>query len=78
MDELLDPRQVVLSKLLDVVVTGPIDIVRWVLVLGGLVKFLRVVERHYLIALAMDNIYRTLDVGHAVYVRKVVDRQAPA
>jgi len=75
---LLDARQVVLSEFLDIVVACPIYIVGRVLVLGGAMELLSVVERNYFVTLTVDDIDRTVYIAHAVDVRELVEWEGPA
>jgi len=74
-DELIDAREVLIAtELLDVVVSGAIDVVGRVLVLSGLIKLLCVVEWNNLVASAVYNVDWTLNVWHAVDIRELIDR----
>ncbi len=66
--------QVVKRKLFDVVVASTIDIVRRVLVFALLVHLFSVVEGHNFVSATVDYVDRTVDVGDAVDVRKLVER----
>ena len=74
LDKLVDALAVIRRKLLNVVVAGPIDIVWRVLVPCLPVQLLRVVERHDLVALAVDDVDGAVDVGHAINVGELVER----
>ena len=57
---------------------GAIHVIRWILVLGRPMQLLRMVEGHDLVPLPMDDVDGALDVGHAVYIREVVDWECPS
>ena len=73
-NELFDPLQVVRSKLLNVVVTSSVYIVRWILMLRGIVQFTSVIERYNLVPSAVDDEYWTVYLGHPVDVWELVER----
>ena len=76
-DELFDPLEVVICELFHVVMAGTINVIWRVLVLGRSVQFLRMVKRHDFVTLAMNNIDRALNIGHAVDVWELIERQGP-
>lgn len=77
-DELFDPGQVVRGKLFNVIVAGAINIVRWILVLCGLMELLSVVKGHDLVSLAVDDVHWAINVMHPVNVRELVEGESPA
>lgn len=49
-----------------------VDVVRRILLLGGSMQLLSVVEWHNLISFAMDNVNGAVYVGHAIDVWELV------
>ena len=77
-DELPDLNQVVMCKLLHIVMSSSIHIVRRVLYLAGSEEFLSMVERHDFISAAVNYEDWTVNVGHAIDIGELVKGQSEA
>ena len=77
LDELVNALTVVCCKLLHIVMTGTVDVVRRVLMPGLLVQLLCVVEWHDFISLPVDDVDRAVDVRHPVDVWELIKGQCP-
>ena len=67
-----------MGELFDVVVASAVYVVRRILLLGGPMQLLSVVEWHNLISFAMDHIHGAVYVRHAIDIRKLVKWQSPS
>jgi hypothetical protein len=76
-DEVPDPLQVIIRKLLHVVVAGTVDVVGWVLMATCLEELNSVIKRNNLISAAVDHEDRAVNVWDPVDVRKLVEWQGP-
>ena len=77
-NEIIDAREEFVCELLDIVVASTLNVKGWVLMLGGLVQLLRVIEGDNFIACTMNDVDWAINVWHAVYVRELVEREGPA
>ena len=73
-DKLLDSLQIVRRKLFNIVMTGAIDIVRWILILSSFVQLLSMVKWYDFIAFAMDYVNGALNIGHSIDVWEFIKR----
>ena len=77
LNESTDPRQIVKRKLLNVVVASPVHIVGLILVSTLFIHLLGMVERHYLISTAVDDIHGTIYILDAIDIWELVKWQSP-